>query len=210
MTKTKRIGFIAMSGVRANNPEVAKAGLTFPGVLERGRVIASLPSLSLLTLAGLTPASEFDVEYHEVRHLTEGLHLPQHFDLVAISTLSAQAFDAYNIARRFRDSGVPVIMGGLHVTACPDEALQHCTSVVIGEGEPLWPRVLEDFCANRLQPRYQAGEEEEFDFTDAPMPRFDLLDIRKYNRLTVQTCRGCPHDCEFCARRFSLALDSIG
>src|SRR5262249_15119848 len=137
----KRIGFIAMSGVRADNPEVAKAGLTFPGVLERGRVIASLPSLSLLTLAGLTP-DEFDVAYHEVRDLAEGRRLPDRFDLVAISTLSAQALDAYAIADRFRAGGTPVVMGGLHVTSCPDEALQHCTSVVIGEGEPLWPRLL--------------------------------------------------------------------
>lgn len=199
----KRIGFIAMSGVRADNPEVAKAGLTFPGVLERGRVIASLPSLSLLTLAGLTPPV-FDVEYHEVRDLVEGDRLPMHFDLVAISTLSAQVFDAYRIARRFRDAGVPVIMGGLHVTCCPDEALRHCTSVVIGEGEPLWPRVLDDFRAGRLHSRYELAAGDEFDLADAPLPRFDLLDIRKYNRLTVQTARGCPHDCEFCASSILL------
>lgn len=200
---TTRIGFIAMSGVRADNPELAKVGLTFPGVLERGRVIASLPSLSLLTLAGLTPR-DFEVEYHEVRDLAEGHGLPDRFQLVAISTLSAQAFLAYEIARRFRDQGVPVVMGGLHVTACPDEALEHCTSVVIGEGEPLWPRVIEDFRRGRLQPRYEAAAGEEFDLAEAPMPRFDLLDIEKYNRLTVQTCRGCPHDCEFCASSIML------
>ena len=206
MTKTKRIGFIAMSGVRADNPDVARAGLTFPGVLERGRVIASLPSLSLLTLAGLTPP-DFEVEYHEVRDLAEGDQLPNRFDLVAISTLSAQAFDAYAIAKRFRDRGVPVVMGGLHVTSCPDEALQHCSSIVIGEGEPLWPRLLDDFKnggSGGLQRRYQALTGEEFDLADAPMPRFDLLDIEKYNRLTVQTSRGCPHDCEFCASSILL------
>lgn len=198
-----KIGLIAMSGVRADNPDVAKAGLTFPGVLERGRVIASLPSLSLLTLAGLTPPT-FDVEYHEVRDLVEGEALPMHFDLVAISTLSAQAFDAYKIARKFRDRGIPVIMGGLHVTTCPDEALEHCTSVVVGEGEPLWPRVLDDFRRGLLQPRYQVDAGDDFDLGDAPLPRFDLLDIRKYNRLTVQTARGCPHDCEFCASSILL------
>jgi radical SAM superfamily enzyme YgiQ (UPF0313 family) len=202
-SRKQRIGFIAMSGVRADNPEVARAGLTFPGVLERGRVIASLPSLSLLTLAGLTPPN-FEVEYHEVRDLSEGENLPQHFDLIAISTLSAQAFDAYTIARRFRGQGIPVIMGGLHVTCCPDEALEHCTSVVIGEGEPLWPRVLDDLCCGRLQPRYESQPGDEFDLADSPLPRFDLLDLRKYNRLTVQTARGCPHDCEFCASSILL------
>lgn len=203
MIHKPRIGFIAMSGVRADNPEVARAGLTFPGVLERGKVIASLPSLSLLTLAGLTPDA-FDIEYHEVRDLTEADQLPDRFDLVAISTLSAQAFDAYVIARRFRDRGVPVIMGGLHVTSCPDEALEHCTSIVVGEGEPLWSRLLDDFHAGHLQRRYESQPGEEFDLAEAPMPRFDLLDIQKYNRLTVQTSRGCPHDCEFCASSILL------
>jgi radical SAM superfamily enzyme YgiQ (UPF0313 family) len=199
----KRIGLIAMSGVRADNPEVAKAGLTFPGVLERGRVIASLPSLSLLTLAGLTPDT-FDVEYHEVRDLREGEQLPDRFDLVAISTLSAQAFDAYAIARRYRDRGIPVIMGGLHVTRCPDEALEHCSTVVVGEAEAVWLRVLGDFAGGRLRRRYQASSSEDFDLANAPLPRFDLLDVTKYNRLTVQTSRGCPHDCEFCASSILL------
>jgi hypothetical protein len=67
----KRIGFIAMSGVRAHNPELTKLGLTLPGFVDRNKIIASLPSLGLLTLAGLTPDS-FDVEYHEIADLRNG------------------------------------------------------------------------------------------------------------------------------------------
>jgi len=200
---TQRIGFIAMSGVRADNPELMKVGLTFPGVLERGEVIASLPSLSLLTLAAMTPA-EFEIEYHEVRDLSECDLDPSRFDLVAISTLSAQALEAYAIAEGFRAHGVPAVLGGLHVTCCPDEAQQHATGVVVGEGELSWPRLIADFRRGRLQPRYQPSPGEEFDLADAPIPRFDLLDIRKYNRLTVQTSRGCPHACEFCASSIKL------
>ena len=88
---TIRIGLIAMSGVRADSPELMQVGLTFPGVLERGRVVASLPSLSLLTLAALTP-TDMEVEYHEIRDLRRAGPPSRTFDLVAISTFSAQVF----------------------------------------------------------------------------------------------------------------------
>ena len=88
-----RIALIAMSGVRADNPEVMRAGLSFPGVVERGKVIASLPSLSLLTLAALTPG-EHEVSYHEVLDLDASGTLGVEADLVAISTFSAQSLDA--------------------------------------------------------------------------------------------------------------------
>lgn len=198
-----RIALIAMSGVRADNPEVMRAGLSFPGVVERGKVIASLPSLSLLTLAALTPG-EHEVSYHEVLDLDASGTLGVEADLVAISTFSAQSLDAYRLADRFAARGVPVVMGGLHVTALPDEALAHATSVVIGEAEPVWARLVADAAAGRLQRVYRAGDGEEFDLGESPVPRYDLLDISKYNRLTVQTSRGCPHKCEFCASSILL------
>jgi len=70
---------------------------------------------------------------------------------------------------------------------------------VLGEGEPLWPEVLRDFENGGLKPCYAPSPPGQFDLADAPLPRFDLLDPDKYNRLTVQTSRGCPHQCEFCA-----------
>jgi radical SAM superfamily enzyme YgiQ (UPF0313 family) len=199
----KRIGFIAMSGVRAQNPELLAAGLTLPGFIERSKVIASLPSLSLLTLAGLTP-DHYDVEYHEIADLKALPELPTHFDLVALTSLSAQIYDAYSVASHFQRRGIPVVMGGLHVTSLPDEAKEHCASVVVGEGEPLWPQVLADFERGALQPFYRSTSPGQFDLRAAPMPRFDLLDPEKYNRITVQTSRGCPHKCEFCASSIML------
>jgi len=77
-----------MSGVRAHNPELTRLGLTLPGFVDRNKIIASLPSLGLLTLAGLTP-SRFNVEYHEIADLREGDEWPDHFDLVALSTFTA-------------------------------------------------------------------------------------------------------------------------
>jgi radical SAM superfamily enzyme YgiQ (UPF0313 family) len=200
--KTK-IGLIAMSGIRAQNKELVELGLTLPGFIERSKAIASLPSLSLLTLAGMTPDS-FDVEYHEIQEYAERDALPDGFDLVAITSLSAQVFEAYKVAAHFRALGVPVVMGGLHVTAAPDEAMKHCDAIVIGEGENVWPSLLDDFSRGNLKRVYQARDHGEFDLAAAPMPRFDLLDPDKYNRITVQTSRGCPHKCEFCASSILL------
>ena len=203
--KTKqRIGFIAMSGVRAHNAELTKLGLTLPGFVERNKQIASLPSLGLLTLAGLTPSDCFDIEYHEIADLKMLPELPTHFDLVALSTFTAQFYEACAVADYYRARGVPVVMGGITVSSLVELSLEHCTSVVIGEGEPLWPQVLRDLEQNNLQRIYARSPAGKFDLRDAPMPRFDLLDPDKYNRLTVQTSRGCPHRCEFCASSILL------
>jgi len=201
--KTLRIGLIAMSGVRAHNEELTRLGLTLPGFVNRNKIIASMPSLGLLTLAGLTPRHH-QVHYLEIADLKAAGALPEDFDLVAISSFSAQIDEAYAVADWYRARKVPVIMGGLHVTSVPEEAAQHATSVVVGEGEPLWPEVIRDAENGCLQPLYRSKPPGLFDLRDAPMPRFDLLDPSKYNRLTVQTSRGCPHKCSFCASSILL------
>jgi radical SAM superfamily enzyme YgiQ (UPF0313 family) len=192
-----RVGFVAMSGVRAVNPILNDLGLTLPGFVERNRTIASLPSLGLLTLAGLTP-KDISIDYIEFPGdigtvLTDG-----DFDLVAISSFSARIKDAYRLADLYRSAGVKVVLGGLHVSALPQEALSYADSIVIGEGEPAWPRLLNDFRKGRLQRVYDTRNAG-YSLAEAPMPRFELLDPERYNRLTVQTQRGCPYRCEFCA-----------
>lgn len=192
-----KIGLIAMSGIRACDTELLELGLTLPGFVERSKQIASLPSLGLLTLAGMTP-KHHDIHYIEIPDLYAEEGELETFDLVAISSYSAQINEAYELARRYRDVGSQVVMGGTHVTALPDEALEYCTAVVIGEGEPVWLQVLEDAEQHRLKLIYDARMLD-YSLDDAPMPAFELLDISKYNRLTVQTSRGCPHNCTFCA-----------
>jgi len=115
-----RIGLIALSGVRVQNPELAALGVTLPGFVRRGKIIASLPSLGLLTVAGLTPPRH-QVAYLEIDQITESSDWSD-FDLVGISSLSARIDDAYRIADRYRQRGVQVVMGGLHVSACPEGA----------------------------------------------------------------------------------------
>jgi radical SAM superfamily enzyme YgiQ (UPF0313 family) len=198
-----RLGLIAMSGVRAHDPELTRLGLTLPGFVERNKKIASLPSLGLLTLAGMTPSS-VEVQYMEVEDLAELDGLPGDLDVAAISSYSAQIGEAYALADRFRQNGIPVILGGLHVTAVPDEALRHADAIVIGEAEPVWNELIHDLQNGGMKPCYDARQEP-FDLAHAPMPAFELLDCDRYNRLTVQTQRGCPFQCEFCASSILLA-----
>ena len=196
-----RIGLIAMSGLRVVDAELAACGLTLPGFIERGKAIASLPSLGLLTLAGLTPPDD-DCEYFEIDDLRHAGELPGGFDLVAVSSLSAQIDQAYELADRYRSGGTPVVLGGLHVTALPEEAARHCDAVVVGEGEAVWIDLLRDARNGRLKKQYHAAGE--FPLEQSPVPAFHLLDPAKYNRLTVQTSRGCPFQCEFCASSILL------
>lgn len=198
-----KIGFVAMSGVRAHNKALTDLGLTLPGFVERSKVIASLPSLGLLTLAGMTPR-EVEVGYVEVPDLEAVADVPGEFDAVAISSFSAQVGEAYRLADRYRARGTKVVLGGLHVTARPQEALAHADAVVIGEGEPSWPRVVADLQRNALARVYDSRPTP-FRLEDAPMPRFDLLEVERYNRLTVQTQRGCPFRCEFCAASIRIS-----
>jgi radical SAM superfamily enzyme YgiQ (UPF0313 family) len=198
-----KLALIAMSGLRAENSELTRLGLTLPGFVERSRVIASLPSLALLTLAGLTPRN-IELSYLEIPDLSKVEDIPGEFDAVAISSYTAQVRDAYRLADRYRRLGTKVILGGLHVTALPQEAQAHADSIVLGEAEPVWAGLIRDLQAHALRPVYDARDIA-FDLRHAPMPRFDLLDVGQYNRITVQTQRGCPLACEFCASSIRIA-----
>ncbi|MBI2931755.1 MAG: B12-binding domain-containing radical SAM protein [Planctomycetes bacterium] len=189
--RTRRLLLIAMSGVRVRSEELRRLGMTLPGFIERGRVVASLPSLGLLTLAAHTPP-HWEVEYHEC---DDERDLAGRWDVVAISSLSARIHEAYGLADRLRADGTKVVLGGLHVSALPDEAEPHADAVVVGQGEAVWEELLSDLEAGRLRRRYGPRP---FSLTRARVPRYDLLDIRRYNRLTIQTARGCPLDCTFC------------
>ena len=163
------IGLFPMSGIRVCDTELLRLGLTLPGFVERSKTIASLPSLGLLTLAGMTP-SRHRVQYVEVPDGPLLDPLPSGLDLAAISTYSAQVDEAYELAQRFRAIGVPSVIGGPHVTALPEEAAEHCDAVVVGEGEPLWLEVLQDAERGHLQKCYRA-DDNGYDLAAAPTRR---------------------------------------
>ena len=192
-----KIAFVALSGVRVRSKELFEIGVTLPGFVERSKVIASLPTLGLLTLAGATP------RHHEVAYNEHGDNEAQRladegFDLVALSTFTAQAPEAYAYLGACRRVGLRTAIGGLHVTVRPDEAQRHADHVLVGEGEEIWPAFLADLERGAALPRYDARGHV-FDLGRSPLPRYELLDPVRYNRITLQTTRSCPHRCTFCA-----------
>jgi len=169
--------------------------------LRRPRLRSRTPPLGLMTLAAYTPSQvrvrilDAYVERLDFDELTRPRQQP---DLVGIGTLTPQANYAYHVADEFRRRGIPVLMGGIHATALPEEALQHADSVVIGEAELVWSELLADFQAGRLQPRYQA--QEYLELTGLPWPRRELAPAWRYwVKWPVETSRGCPFRCMYCS-----------
>ena len=154
-----------------------------------------LPSLALKQVAAATPP-EWEVLLAD--EAQEEIPFDGEFDLVGITAMTHQAVRAYEIADRFRLRNVPVVLGGIHPTVLPDEALQHADAVVIGEAEPVWAELLHDLLAGRMAPVYRAAIPDGSRL-DIPWSRRDLLAGRKYlTTQTLQASRGCPYDCPFC------------
>jgi radical SAM superfamily enzyme YgiQ (UPF0313 family) len=151
--------------------------------------------LMLAVLAGLTPE---DVEVVLYDDRMESIPFDETTDLVAITVETYTARRAYEIAQEYRLRGVPVILGGMHVTLLPEEAAQHADSIFIGDAESLWATVVEDARRHKLQARYQAPPGiAQFDGT---MPRRDLFKGKGYLPLSLmQFTRGCRFACSFCA-----------
>ena len=153
----------------------------------------NLPLLAALTPPGHTiTIVEEDFAPDDIR---------QDVDLVGITVLTELAPRAYRIADAYRRKAVKVVMGGIHPTVLPDEALRHADAVVVGEAEGVWPRVVSDAASGRMQGIYRAGKST--DLHGLPKPRRDLAPGTKYQGYTritigVETTRGCPYDCEFC------------
>jgi radical SAM superfamily enzyme YgiQ (UPF0313 family) len=187
-----------MSGFRVREPEMLALGMSLPGLRQRAGAIAALPSLGLLTLAGMTPAN-WTVSYHEAATVDDELIqaiAQEEPTLVGISALTASALEAYGLGDRLRALGIQTVLGGLHATATPEDAAPHFDAVVVGDGEPVWTQVLADAATGTLRGRYQAAAP--FDLSTSPLPRLDLLGGRERPRYTLQTARGCPFACEFC------------
>jgi radical SAM superfamily enzyme YgiQ (UPF0313 family) len=153
------------------------------------------PRLSLPVLAALTPP---EVEVKLLDQSIEKINYDEEVDLVGISVMTFLAPRAYEIAREFRQRGVKVVLGGIHPTAMPEEAKAHADSVVVGEAEGLWPRVIQDFKKGELKPFYRQNGIPSLE--KLPHPRRDLLKREAYLTANcLQASRGCPFGCEFCS-----------
>ena len=154
-----------------------------------------MPTLGMLRVAGATPP---DWSVTIVDEKAEPIDFSRPADLVGITGMTPAINRAYEIADTFHARGVPVVMGGIHVSMMPDEALAHCDAVVIGEAEGLWPRLLSDFRQGRLQRCYR---HETFPpLSQLGSPAWSLYDGKRYLPFhCVETSRGCPHGCDFCS-----------
>lgn len=150
--------------------------------------------LSLLSVAAESPA---DAEVRLVDEQLDEIPWDADADLVGITCMTALAPRAYEIARHFRGRGIPVVLGGVHPTLCPEEAAQHADAVVVGEAEGIWPQVTADAVGGRLQKIYR---NEQPPLAGLKRPPRHLLSAGKYATINaVQATRGCPHGCDFCA-----------
>ena len=165
----------------------------FKGSMHSNIKVLAIPPLNLAMIARYTP------EQYEVEIVDEGVEdvdLEAKADLVGITCMTPLAPRAYELAAHFRKRGIPVVMGGIHASYMPDEALRYVDTVVMGEAETTWPQLLEDFAQGRMQKMYKVCEQPDID--NLLPPRRDLL-RGKYFVETVQTGRGCPINCNFCS-----------
>lgn len=153
------------------------------------------PKLSLPTIAAYTPET-WDVDL--VDEAVEDIDFDHPCDMVGLSIMTCYAPRAYEIAAEFRKRGKTVIMGGVHPTYCPDEALQHADAIVCGEAEDLWPQLVADYEAGMMQRMYKMTSFPSLERYKSP--RVELLSPDAYmTRQCSFTTRGCHFDCEFCS-----------
>jgi len=163
--------------------------------LYMGRALYS-PLAGLLAVAATIPRDQYEVVLTDEN--IEEIDFDIEADLVGISAMTSYVNRGYEIADRFRAKGVPVVMGGVHPSFMPKEALLHCDAVVIGEAELVMPKLLDDLAAGSMRGLYKSDKLHPM--AGMPAPRYDLLKRNKYvNRTFVQTSRGCHQGCTFCA-----------
>src|SRR4051812_4574640 len=154
------------------------------------------PTLALTSIAAATPPG-WQVRYWDENLLLGAPPADPTPEVVGISVHLTFAERAYALARAYRARGAKVVLGGLHVLSCPDEAAPHADALAIGDGVQLWPAILRDVDARRLQPRYSATYET--DYRDDPPPRRALLPRGSFLTSTsLIATRGCHNRCGFC------------
>src|SRR5262249_54138571 len=180
-----RSGFVRIHLITAESPESRR--------LRHGRLI-QFPQLTMPLIAALTPPE------HAVSHTDEIIEPVRYdipADLVGITAPTPSALHAYGLAREFRRRGVPVVIGGPHATAIPEEAARHADGVVIGEAEDTWPQVLDDARRKKLESVYRSNRQATLAGSHAA--RWDLSNGRRYGKSVTIATRGCPHRCDYCS-----------
>lgn len=196
--------------IRFINPNAALTNITIPALIRR----MTFSRKAIFAPTGLTICAQvmprhWDVEVVDECTL-ESPHVPRaDVDIVGITAMTTQANRAYEIADAYRRLGVTVVLGGIHPSAMPEDALKHCDSVCKGDAESTLPYLIEDWERAAASPSVpgmagRAGLKRVYDwatYPEAPIatPRKDLLNPSDYLIANpIQTTRGCPHTCSFC------------
>lgn len=173
---------------------------------ERGRIKrfkkGYMPFLTLPLLKALTPKH---VKVDIIDETIDEIDFDQKVDLVGITALTFNVKRGYEIASEFRKRGVTVVMGGFHVSALPDEALQYANSVVIGEAENIWEELIQDFEDKKLKFIYKSDRL--CNLKKFLIPDYSSFNFDRYLKpfgskgpfFPIQATRGCPFDCDFCS-----------
>jgi radical SAM superfamily enzyme YgiQ (UPF0313 family) len=183
--------------------------LVYPSTLEAGKAVkfrkAFLPPLNLAILDRLTEQANPKHEVKIINDCVETIDFSLPCDLVGITAITSQAMRAYQIADRFRSQGATVVLGGVHPSLLPQEAMNHADAVVVGEAEKLWPEILSDFESGRLKALYTCNERPHLN--DLVIPKWDNFNLSIYRRrigyrmprMPLFTTRGCLHNCKYCS-----------
>ncbi|UCB51601.1 MAG: radical SAM protein [Candidatus Zixiibacteriota bacterium] len=161
--------------------------------LNKGRSrFLRMPQLTLGVISALTPP---EIEVDVVEEEIEEIDFDKHYDLVGISSMTTSAPRAYQLSAAFRKNGAKVVLGGIHPTVRPEEAIVHCDCVVIGEAEGCWGELIRDFKQNRMKKFYRSFNS---DLAEFPIPRLNH-NHAPFNVTPIFCSRGCPYNCEFCS-----------
>jgi len=151
-------------------------------------------TLALPMLAAVTPPN-YSIQIVDERIQKNNLN--DNPDIVGVSFECYRQKRAFELAKHYRKKGAKVIFGGVHSTANPEEMLKYCDSVVVGEAEELWPKLLKDFEKGKLKKIY--SQKKPVDLSKLPQPRLDLLDMKRFTWThPIQAARGCLYRCKFC------------
>jgi radical SAM superfamily enzyme YgiQ (UPF0313 family) len=152
--------------------------------------------LTLTTLTSLAP-SELAPEFQLYDEGIQDIPLDLDADLIGMTVITGTSKRAYELSRHFRQRGIPVVLGGPHVTLMPEEAQRQADSIIVGYAEETWPQLLRDFAAGRMQSRYTQRPDLRLD--NLPFPERHRLNSKHYLTMDVfEATRSCGHACEFC------------
>ncbi len=152
--------------------------------------------LTLSTLAAYIPP-ELNATVEILDEGIEDVDLNLQTDLIGMTVITGSSMRAYELAAHFRGRGIPVVLGGPHITLMPEDAQPHADSIVVGYAEDTWPQLLRDFAAGQMKPRYDMAPD--LSLANRPFPKRELMKKQHYLTTHVfEATRSCVHSCEFC------------